>query len=500
MAQVCPVISLLSLLAFLAVPAHATGEGAPPEATDAVEDTPASSDPPAAAADPAAAPTDTEPPAAPTVTPTSTSAASTSAASTALIPASPPTATPAATPEATKPVDAAHPAGLGFGGVPALNYTIDNGFGFGLVTTLFMYDGETRPYRAALSFKIFMTSKLVQDHHVTLDWLRVGELPLRLWTRVGYLQSLTQNYCGLGGVVTCDPVVALDAGRDQGLIDEELDAFARRYYQRRFISPHGALLARYALVEKPARIEVMGGWRGVGFIPGTWDDEDGDGEPDLEPYPGSLYAKDHPSGEPGFESVMQLGVMVDSRDNEPAPTSGVWLEGSVRVSSGLIGSAWDWAGANLTVRNYVSLLDSRKLVFANRLVVDGVFGDAPIQSLARIGGSSDYYVYGGMDSGRGIRVQRYLGKLRVFDQAELRWRFFDTEFLRQRFGFTAVGFADVGVVGAEVTAPGQLALLPGFGGGLRISWNENFIVRFDVGFSPIEGYEPGTYLLIGHPF
>jgi hypothetical protein len=47
-----------------------------------------------------------------------------------------------------------------------------------------------------------MTSKLVQDHNITVDWLGAGDLPLRLWTRVGYLQSLTQNYCGLGGDVT----------------------------------------------------------------------------------------------------------------------------------------------------------------------------------------------------------------------------------------------------------------------------------------------------------
>jgi hemolysin activation/secretion protein len=139
-------------------------------------------------------------------------------------------------------------------------------------------------------------------------------------------------------------------------------------------------------------------------------------------------------------------------------------------------------------------------VFANRLVGDGVVGDAPIQSLARMGGSSDYYVYGGMDSGRGIRVQRYLGKLRLFEQAELRWRFFDTEFLGQQFGFTAVGFADVGVVGAEVALPDELTILPGFGGGVRVAWNENFIVRLDVAASPLEHYEPATYLLIGHPF
>lgn len=392
------------------------------------------------------------------------------------------------------------PEGIGFGGVPALNYDSDNGFGFGVVGTLFSYDGVTRPYRLALTLQIFMTSKLVQDHNVVVDWLQVGGLPLRLWMRAGYLQSLTQNYCGLGGAVTCDPAVAAAAAQAEGLVGDDADAFARRYYQRRFINPYGTVLARYALAQAPARFEVTAGWRGFFFIPGTWDDEDGDGAPDFFPYQGSLYAKDFPDGEPGFDSAVQLGFMVDSRDNEPAPTEGVWLEGSVRAASSLIGSAWNWAGANLTLRGYTPLTSDHKLVLANRLVLDGVLGDPPIQELARAGGSFDYYLYGGSEAGRGIRAQRYLGKLRAFDQTELRWRFWDVDAAGQRFGFTAVGFFDAGIVGAEIDAPGPMDALTGVGTALRVSWNENFIVRFDLGFSPLESWAPSLYILIGNPF
>jgi hypothetical protein len=393
------------------------------------------------------------------------------------------------------------PEGIGFGGVPALNYDADNGFGFGIIGTFFYYDGVTRPYRVALTLQLFMTSKLVQDHNMVLDWLRVADLPLRLWMRAGYLQSLTQNYCGLGGDVSCDPAVAEAVARARGLTgSEEIDTFARRFYQRRFISPHATILARYALAQAPARFEITGGYRGFGFIPGTWDDEDNDGKPDLFPYPGSLYDKDFPGGEAGFDSVVQLGFMVDSRDNEPAPTEGVWLEGSIRAASGLIGSTWDWAGANLTLRGYTPVTPDRKLVLANRLVLDGIIGDPPIQELARAGGSFDYYLFGGSEAGRGIRVQRYLGKLRAFNQTELRWRFLDVEFLEQRFGFTTAAFVDAGIVGKELGNPGPMDPLAGFGGALRLSWNENFIIRLDVGFSPIEGYAPSVYLLLGNPF
>lgn len=386
----------------------------------------------------------------------------------------------------------AAPAGFGFGGVPAINYDADNGFGFGVVATLFSYDGKTKPYRLALTLQIFMTSKLVQDHNIVVDWLDVADLPLRLWTRVGYLQSLTQNYCGLGGDVTCDPDVAAR------LTDNATDE--RRFYLRRFINPYGIVQGRWALAKKPLRFELTGGYRGQYFIPGSWDDEDKDGEADVFPYPNSLYARDFPDGEPGFASVVQLGFMVDTRDNEPAPTEGIWIEASARTASPLIGSTWDWSGANFTARGYAPMTSDHKLVLANRFVFDTVVGDPPIQELSRAGGTFDYYLYGGSEAGRGIRVQRYLGKVRAFNQTEVRWRFFDAELLGQNFGFTGAGFVDVGLVGKELGEPGPMPLLPGFGGALRLSWNENFIIRFDVGFSPLENYAPSPYLLIGNPF
>lgn len=399
------------------------------------------------------------------------------------------------------PAEAPLPEGFGFGGVPAINYDADNGFGFGVVATLFSYDGKTKPYRLAVTLQLFMTSKLVQDHNVVVDWLDVADLPLRLWTRVGYLQSLTQNYCGLGGDVVCDPEEARRAAASFGAgTREELEQFERRYYLRRFINPYGIIQARWALAKRPLRFELTGGYRAMYFIPGSWDDEDEDGAPDTFPYPGSLYARDFPDGEPGFASVVQAGFMVDTRDNEPAPTEGVWLEASARTAGPYTGSTWTWSGANLTMRGYAPLTSDHKLVLANRLVFDTVIGNPPIQELARAGGTFDFYLYGGSEAGRGIRVQRYLGKLRVFDQTEVRWRFFDAELLGQKFGFTGAGFVDLGLVGRELADPGPMPLLPGFGGALRLSWNENFIIRFDVGFSPLENYAPSPYLLIGNPF
>ncbi len=407
-------------------------------------------------------------------------------------------AAPAPTPALAPQAD--NPPGMGFGAVPALNYDADNGFGFGAIANLYWYDGATRPYRAALMVQIFLTTKLLHDHHVTAEWLKAGDLPLRLWARLGYLESRSQNYCGLGGDVTCDPAVAQQAAAALGLVGDEAERVVHDYYLRRFINPYGILQARWALVEQPARFELTAGYRGSLFVPGTWEDADGDGAPDLRPFPNSAYATAFPDGEPGFESQAQLGVMLDTRDNEPAPTQGVWLEASARASSPLIGSRWQWLGGNVTLRGYAPLDPQHALVLCNRLIGDGVVGDPPIQSLVRPGGGSDVYVFGGGDIGRGIRVQRYIGKLRLVDQTELRWDVAKTEVLAQRLVFTVAGFVDAGIVGKELVDPGPMPLQVGLGGALRVAWNENFIIRFDVGASSVEAWQPMPYLLIGNAF
>ncbi len=403
----------------------------------------------------------------------------------------------------------APPAGVSFSGIPAVNYIADNGLGLGAIVAAYFNDGESAPYRTAITLQLFISTKLVQDHNVIVDSLRLFDLPLRLNARVGYLSSLTQNYCGVGGSVTCDPAVAAAAASDAGLVDDKsnvndsYDQFVGHYYQRRFMSPYGLLNLRYALIERTPgqqmRVEVTGGYRAFYFIPGNVFADEAN---NLTPYAGSLFANDHPDGEGGLSSVVQAGLMLDSRDNEPAPTEGWWIEGSARTTTpGL--STWNYGGFNVTVRGYTHLpvanLD-RRLVLANRFTIDGLVGDVPIQEMARLGGSQDVYAFGGADTGRGIRVQRYLGKAKVINMSELRFRFFEFGFFEQSFALTAAAFVDAALIGDELIQPKDLGVVGSGGGALRIAWNENFIVRLDVGASPSENWAPQFYLTINQPF
>jgi len=416
-------------------------------------------------------------------------------------PEPPPPASASAQPEvapAEKPWD------WQLGGLPALGYDADNGLLVGAIANLYLHDGETRPYRVALQLQVLITHKLVQDHALKVDALAVGGLPLRLTGSVGWSQSLTQNYCGKGLGVTCDEAVAIAAADERDLIGQAREDFIRRFYLHRFMSPFLTMQGRYALTPLPHRIELFGGWRGAGYIPGTWADDDGDGDADTAPYPGSFYERDFPVGEAGFASVLQAGVMLDTRDNEPSPRRGIWVEASARAATPLWGSTWTWAGANATARLFVPVLDGeapRRLTFASRSVVDVVVGDPPLQELVRPGGFIEYLSFGGADMGRGVRVQRYVGKYKAFTQAELRWRFVEWEMFGAAFASSLNAVVDVGYVGVDVLdhqARGDVPI--GGGAAVLLHWNENFMLRVEVATSAVERFGISPYITLGQSF
>lgn len=377
--------------------------------------------------------------------------------------------------------------GFGFGGLPAVNYNSDEGFGFGVVGSLYRYDGQTGPYKTAFNLVLFATTKAVQTHSLEVDWLEVRGAPVRLTARGEFASTSTSNYCGTGPEVTCDPEVAEAEADTRALEGEAREDFVRRYYRTRFLNPNARIDLRWAIDPMPHRVELLFGWRGNAMIPGDFKDR--------APFEGSLYEADFPGGERGLVSVLQAGVMVDNRDNEPAPIRGYWAEASLRGATFLWGSQYDYFGYNTTLRAYTPVLTDR-LVLAERLMLDGLVGDAHILELTTPGGSQRIPFYGSLNAGRGIRLRRYVGKSKVLQQLELRWTALSPTIAGVDVDIGLLGFNDIGFVGEELSDFGRSlgTPLPSTGGGLRIAIDKNFIVRADVGVSPIEGWAPSVYI------
>ena len=416
-----------------------------------------------------------------------------------------------AIPDDVKTAEAETVEGVKLGAVPTLTYGSDDGFGTGGVATLYFHEADIKPYKAAVTLNIFITHKLIQAHRIRFEGLQMFGLPLRVMAQVGYYSTVTQNFCGYGMAVSCDPNAHRDAlirdGVDPGT--PEYAVRARQSQWMRFLRPYGAALARYQLWDKPHRVELWGGWRGNWYIPGEISIDGFFGGEFWKngPYAPSTWKRAHYLGQPGFSSVFQAGFTVDDRDEEIQPNSGYFIESSVRASSFLFGSNWDYLGTTTSGSLFVPVWDGplskrTDLVFAHRVVFDFIYGTAPVEDMARIGGLTDIIAFGGQDMGRGIREHRYLGNIKVMSQTELRWSFVDFTLLEQDLTLGLAGFTDIGWIGYRLDDwRGEYTqLVGGAGASFRILWNDNFAIRFDSAVSPHESLEPKIYIRVGNAF
>lgn len=372
-----------------------------------------------------------------------------------------------------------------FAGVPRLTLNSDEGIGLGLRGTFFWHRFNTRPYKTAITFQAWATTRLVQHHYVRVDAIDAFRLPLRLEAEGGLFSTLTMPFCG-------DPPT-----RD--CVDDDDTRL-------RSVEPYLSSTARLRLLREPffkdrIKLEAFVSWRGTQYIPGSLFDDDGDGRADLFPYPGSRYAALHPQGEPGFASVVQLGLAVDTRDDEPDPTRGFFIDASVRDAQPAWGSSFAFAGANLTARLYAPVVNG--LVVAERVVVDGVTGDAPWRERVRTGGLQELAGIGGQDLGRGIRLARYPGRLRVSLQHELRFTPLVLDVWGNSLALPVCFFVDSGVALFDDDFGGagdDVHLL--FGGGIsfRVVWNRTFVMRLDLALSPEEPGRLSAYSAPNHPY
>ncbi|TNE86426.1 MAG: hypothetical protein EP330_22050 [Deltaproteobacteria bacterium] len=382
--------------------------------------------------------------------------------------------------------------GLGFGGIPAVNYNTDEGLGLGAVGSMYVYDGETSPYKLGLTLIIFATTKGVHAHRLDVDALDLLDGRLRFTGRAQLDITRTNNFCGFGPDVTCDPAVAEAIATDMGLEGEAYDTFVRRYYKSSSIRPNLFLNGRWKLADGAVKTELMTTLRVIYHLPGDFKNgRDSD--------PGNLIAT-RLDEEEGLLPMVQVGAMADTRDFEPAPTRGYWAEASVRGAVAPIG-AFTVGGFNLTGRGYVPLVSEGRLVSATRIALDGLAGDVPIRELAMMGGSQIYEFGGGLNAGRGVRQRRYLGRVKVLGQEELRWRFLHVEPFGVRTDLTLLGFTDLMLLAEDWQSLDELGRpIVSFGGGLRLAFDDSFIIRVDMGFSKVEAYSPAIYIDLANLF
>ncbi|MGF1585357.1 MAG: hypothetical protein ACFCUM_08560 [Bacteroidales bacterium] len=211
---------------------------------------------------------------------------------------------------------------------------------------------------------------------------------------------------------------------------------------------------------------------------------------------------------------LKLGVIYDSRDNEPNPMSGVWSEAVIFAAPGFLGNGdFAYSRISLTHRQYFTIVE-RNLSFAYRLNYQGTLGgNVPFYMLPYMINSfslsSNTDGLGGSKTVRGVLRNRIVGDGMVFGNFEMRWKFFRTVLFNQNIYLALNGFMDAGQVVTnrkiDVPAgspfysfynPDEESMHVALGGGFRIAMNENFIIAVDYG-KPLDSRDGGGGLYIG---
>ncbi|NOZ46255.1 MAG: BamA/TamA family outer membrane protein [Chlorobi bacterium] len=389
--------------------------------------------------------------------------------------------------------------GWSFGGVPVVAYDSDIGFKYGGLVNLYDYgDGATYPmYKHSIYMEWSRTTKGSGINQITYD---SGDLfsKIRLNGEVSLLTEKALDFYGFNGY---------EANYNPGFTDDTDTAnyISRMYYRldRKLTRVKGEVLG--SIIGK--KLQWLGGVAYYGNKIGNVDINklnEGKDSVDMLPDVDLLYKKyvdwgvipfDQKDG--GNTLLVKLGLVWDTRDNEPNPQTGLWEELMLINGNSFLGNGnLNFTKLILTHRQYFTLVE-KKLSLAYRLSYQGkIAGTMPFYMLPFVYDSKlTRDGMGGAKTMRGILRDRIVGESMTFGTVELRWIFLRTLIGNQNFYIALSGFSDGGMVlknyeyntdnipvGVNVVQDNEKLHLS-YGGGIRFALNDNFIVAVDYGMA-----------------
>ena len=95
-----------------------------------------------------------------------------------------------------------------------------------------------------------------------------------------------------------------------------------------------------------------------------------------------------------------------------------------------------------------------------------------------------------------------LEEFAFIEQVEFRYKFWSFVLLKQNFDLNWAVLGDIAMTAWDFSRFSQdmRYVYAGFGTGLRIYWNQTFVIRGDIAVSPSENFSPKFYLVIGNVF
>ena len=405
-------------------------------------------------------------------------------------------------------------------GLPLAAYGTDIGLGGG-ARVYYYWNGHRRdslfawtPYLQRIFFQTFATTRGVQFHYVDYDAPRLLGSRYRLRGQAFFARNINSNYFGFGDA-SLDPLqfpgspATFDSYGDYTRSQKAAsgDMTWAKYDQFDLIRP--VLIASVERMFLGDRLRVLAGlgltYAGINDYSGAQVEAvDGSGAEIMATMATTRLRQDCDAGrlvgcDGGVDNLLRLGVSYDTRDFEPDPNSGVFVDAEVDIGTVALGSDFDYARMIMAARGYVSPFPHlADVVLAARVVGEVQSRGTPFFEMNTMPFTEDPRTgLGGQRTLRGFRQDRFVGPVMTLANAEVRWTFAHARLWRQNLALIASPFVDAGRAFDSV---GDLTLRrwrASAGAALRVSWNLATIVTIDYGVS---AEDRGLYINFGHNF
>ena len=407
-----------------------------------------------------------------------------------------------------------------FTGLPLWNSDPNTGLGFG-ARAYYYYNGERSdplfaytPYLHRVFAQVFATTKGLQFHWLDYDAPAIFDSPYRIRSQLIFLRNTSQNFYGIGAQ-SLEPLTYTGAGRTFSTWQSYDEAL-------RQVRGDGTTLARYnqydlvrpiwlASIERTFFYGLLRQFFGFSIARATLRDYtgdevdavDADGEDVRAPQGDTLLTEQCRQGllgcDGGWDNTLRFGLSLDTRDFEPDPNSGAFVDFAMDLGTPVLGSDYTYSRVLVSARYFFSPAPRWvDLVVAARGTLQAQSRGTPFTSLNTLTYTEDTRTgLGGHRTLRGFRQDRFVGNVLTLANFELRWTFYRFTLLQQKLGFILVPFLDTG----RVYDPGSRLSFAdwrtGGGAALRISWNLATIVSVDYGVS---AEDSGLYINFNHQF
>lgn len=394
--------------------------------------------------------------------------------------------------------------GWTFGALPAIAYDSDVGFKYGGLVNIYNYgDGSNYPdYLQSIYLEWSRTTKSSGINQLLFDSEPLmPELPFRITMDLSYFTERSMDFYGFNGYES----IYIPEFSTVGTPDYITKMFYR--YERKLF--HFSLFLQNNIGN--SNFNWLVGYDHYNHKLGRFDFEEYNKKSSDNTLndTATLYDKYIEWGIiPGKEAnggiinYLKTGIIYDTRDQKANPMEGMWSEVMLSAAPEIMGNRENQFLKLAFIHRHYFTIIPRDLNLALRVGYQGtIAGKAPFYMQSYLISSYTESVnvegLGGKKSLRGILRNRILGDDILYNNIELRWKFWRLNMFKQHFYLALSGFLDNGLVVDPIdfskeNVPDTFherdifdgmthGIHSSAGAGLHIAMNNNFVLAIDYG-------------------